>query len=404
MLIPLGTEISTRRRPIVTEAFIIVNLLVYLAGLIGEATGSFESRAVLAQWGHFDPQNFKVWQLLTYQFLHDPDGVFHIAFNLLFLWVFGQAVENRFGHLGFAAFYILGGATAGLVHAVFSIHPVIGASGSIAAVSGAFLALFPRSHIRVLVFFFIIGVYSIPALWFIGIYFVIDLINATTDMMGRQGSGVAYGAHLGGYLFGFGLAMGLLALRIVPRGEFDMVRLWQQARRRAKFRALTQHQVAGPWESASADTQQKLEQARTKAKAKEENAPWRQEGDAAVSLRVKISAQLADHDIPAAAESYRQLRRLEPEAMLPEPQQLDVANQLFAEADHAQASKAYEAMLKRYPNSPHSDEVRLMLGVIYSRHIRKPDRARDLILKVRQNLRDAAQRALADQLLAELGT
>jgi tetratricopeptide (TPR) repeat protein len=293
---------------------------------------------------------------------------------------------------------------AGLVHGVFSPNPVIGASGSIAAVSGAYLALFPRSHVRVLVFFFMIGVFSIPAIWFIGIYFAIDLINATTDLLGRGGSGVAYGAHLGGHLFGFGLAMALLATRIVPRGEFDMVRLWQQARRRAKFRALTQHQVAGPWESASADTQAKLTKAREREKAKEANAPRKQESTAVLSLRAKITAQLADHDVPAATESYRQLRRLEPEAMLHEQQQLDVANQLLSEGDHAQAAKAYEAMLARFPNSPHSDEVRLMLGVIYSRHIRKPDRARDLLTKVRKNLGDAAQRALADQLLAELGT
>ncbi len=402
MLIPLRTEIHARRRPIVTEGLLIINLLVYLAALVGEAAGMLPDRAALAELGHFDPRHFQVWQLFTYQFLHDPQDIWHIAFNLLFLWVFGQAVESRFGRIGFAAFYLGAGAMAGLVHALFSNAPVIGASGCVAGVSGAFLALFPRSHVRVLIIFFVIGVFSIPAMWFIGFYFAIDLISATTQALGHDAGGrVAYGAHIGGTIFGFVLAMVLLWWRVIPRGEFDMVRLWQQARRRAKFRALTQHPVGAARPSASAEPNRQFAAARQPQPVDVKPAPT--EDSRVAALRSAISSQLASHDFPAAAESYREMMRLNPEATLPPSQHLDIANQLFTEGDHELAARAYEAILKRSPSSHVTDDVRLMLGLIYSRHIRKPDRARDLIAAVRRNLGDTPQRALADQLLAELG-
>jgi len=402
MLIPLHTEIPARRRPIATQAIIAINVIVFLLGLLGERFGFFESRTAPAEWGNFNPQAFKLWQLVTYQFLHDPFGALHLLFNMLFLWVFGSAVENRLGHVVFAAFYLTAGAAAGIVHMFVSGSPVIGASGCVAAVSGAFLALFPRAHVRVLLWFFIIGVYSIPALWFIGFYFLIDLLNQTMDLLGRRGSDVAYAAHLGGYVFGFGVAMALLAAGLVPRGEFDMIRLWQQARRRAKFRALTQHQVGGMFESASADTSLQLASARQKSSRADEASASAQDV-ATAPLRADVTRHLAAHDLPAAAASYRAMLRLDAGSTLPEPQQLDLASQLYSEGDMASAARAYENLVERYPRSAQIDEVRLMLGLIYSRHVRKPDRARDLIRAARTSLRDASQRSLADQLLAELG-
>ena len=128
----------------VTQALIVANLVVYLVGASGSFFDRFDPEA-LANLGHFDPRDFKVWQLLTYQFLHDPHGIWHIAFNMLFLWVFGSAVEDRLGRVGFLGFYLIGGAVAALAHMAITKAPVIGASGSIAGVTGAFLALFPRS-------------------------------------------------------------------------------------------------------------------------------------------------------------------------------------------------------------------------------------------------------------------
>ena len=173
MFIPLRTNRPPRRKPVVTEALIALNLAVYLLGAAGAYLSLFEGPEALANFGHFDPRNFKAWQLLSYQFLHDPHGIWHIAFNMLFLWVFGCAVEDRLGRIGYLAFYLMAGAVAGLAQMVFAPQsPVIGASGSIAGVTGAFLALFPRSRIQVLLFFFIIFSFSFPWINNIRKYFI----------------------------------------------------------------------------------------------------------------------------------------------------------------------------------------------------------------------------------------
>ena len=132
-----------------TEALIVINLLVYMLGLAAHYWDVVNLESLI-NFGHLGRLDFKPHQLVTYQFLHDPSSIWHVAFNMLFLWVFGSAVEDRLGHIGFLAFYLVGGAIAGATHMAFDPSPVIGASGSVAAVSGGFLAFFPRSRIQVL--------------------------------------------------------------------------------------------------------------------------------------------------------------------------------------------------------------------------------------------------------------
>ena len=379
----------------VTQALIVANLVVYLVGASGSFFDRFDPEA-LANLGHFDPRDFKVWQLLTYQFLHDPHGIWHIAFNMLFLWVFGSAVEDRLGRVGFLGFYLIGGAVAALAHMAITKAPVIGASGSIAGVTGAFLALFPRSRIQILVFFFIIGTYSIPSLWFIGFYIAIDILRQLGDLLGRGGSNVAYTAHIAGYLWGFSLAVVLLATKVLKREEFDVFFLFTQSRRRAAFRAADRGGPAGMWESASADTEQRLLREAERAKPAPESTPRHAE------LRAEINRLAADHDLAAAAEKYRQLLDEAPDSVLPEQRQLDVSNQLYAEHDHAHAAAAYELLLDHYPSARGAGEVQLILAVIYARHLDRPQRARELIESAQPKLRDEAQTALAHALLGEL--
>ncbi len=269
MFIPLRTDRPPRRRPFVTEALIVVNLLVYLIGVAGTYFGTLEAGAI-SSFGHFYPREFQWWQLLSYQFIHDPDGIWHIAFNMLFLWVFGCAVEDRLGRGGFLGFYLVGGAVAAIAHSALAPEsPVIGASGSIAGVTGAFLALFPRSRIKVLVIFFFIGVFSIPSLWFIGFYFAIDVLRQSSSLLGGGEGNVAYMAHIAGYIYGFGTSFLLLATSVLKREEFDVFFVFTQARRRAAFRAASRHGPAGMFESAQADTAKRLARQQTRAKSKD---------------------------------------------------------------------------------------------------------------------------------------
>src|SRR5262245_17339958 len=122
MFIPLRTDREARRRPVVTQVLIVVNILVFIAVLAAEYGGLF-NRETLIGWGAFNPRDFHFHQLITYQFLHDPNSIWHLAFNMLFLWVFGQAVESRFGRLGFLLFYVAGGAIAALAQMMVSNDP-----------------------------------------------------------------------------------------------------------------------------------------------------------------------------------------------------------------------------------------------------------------------------------------
>ena len=414
MIIPIRTDRPPKRTPVVTQTLIVVNLLVYLLGVSGAFFGLFQNPEALASFGHFDPRDFKVWQLVTYQFVHDPHGIWHIAFNMLFLWVFGSAVEDRLGRQWFLIFYVVGGAVAALAHATFTPAPIIGASGSIAGVTGAFLALFPRSRIQVFFFFFFVGLISIPSLWFIAFYVGVDLLRQVGDVLGAGDSGVAYMAHIAGYVYGFSVGFLLLATKLLKREEFDVFYLFTQARRRAAFRAASRQGAAGVWDSAQADTGSRLSSQTARA------APPSSIDEQQAELRARINQLLATGDLQEAARTYQTLlartpppkaepRREDPDAsigatVLAEQGQLDIASQLYALGDHADAARAYEVLIQSYPTSARADEVRLILGLLYVRHLNLPQRARELIEQAKPRLLDEAQARLADQLLAELAT
>jgi membrane associated rhomboid family serine protease len=149
-------------------------------------------------------------------FLHG--GWAHFLGNMLYLWIFGDNVEDRLGHLGYAAFYVTGGVFAGGVHVLMnpgSVLPTIGASGAIAAVMGAYVLLYPTSRIMTLVvFFFWIEIVAVPAVFYLLFWFVLQLASGTLALAaaGPTQGGVAWWAHAGGFLYGF-LIIILLGLR-----------------------------------------------------------------------------------------------------------------------------------------------------------------------------------------------
>jgi membrane associated rhomboid family serine protease len=149
----------------------------------------------------------KSWlaSIFVSMFLHG--GWLHIAGNMLFLWVFGNNVEDRLGRLGFVVFYVLGGLAATGLQLAFdptSAVPNVGASGAIAAILGSYLVLFPRARIHTLVFFFFITFLELPAVAVLVGWFVLQLFSGVGEMGRELGSGgVAYWAHVGGFVFGY---------------------------------------------------------------------------------------------------------------------------------------------------------------------------------------------------------
>ena len=400
MLIPLGTDRLPPRRAITTSVLIVLNLLVFLGMILANRSG-YSSLEETLNAGAVGRNGFRPWTLLTYQFLHDPNGLGHLGFNMLFLWVFGQAVESRLGHWGFAAFYLLGGIAAALAHMVASPGPAIGASGSVAAVSGAFLALFPRATVRILLFFFLIGIYHIPALWFIAFYIVIDLLSQFAGMLGRAND-VANAAHLGGYAFGFSTALLLLAVGMLPRTDLDALYLFKQSRRRAAMRAATREYGSG-FDTATATT----------ATPRSIASPSRSDGvpelvpvvpDEHAEDRRIITEALRRDDSAAAVEAYRNAPgRLR----LADGDQAELGNRAMALGDAETAVRAYTALLERRGERTSgpggsSDDLRLLLSSMLIRRLGRPAEARPHLdaLKDRSLTPDAA--TLRDALLAEV--
>jgi membrane associated rhomboid family serine protease len=214
-LFPLKDDIPTRRTPIVTIALIAINVVVYFVferGLweLGDLGNErvLEYGAIPAEITEGEevgpPGQAPFWvTILTSMFMHG--SLLHLGGNMLFLWIFGNNIEDSMGRLTFVAFYLLGGLAALGLHIVpdpDSTIPTVGASGAIAAVLGAYARLYPRARVVTLVFIIIIfTVVTLPALVVLGLWFVLQLLPAFSDPSGA-GGGVAYFAHIGGFVFG----------------------------------------------------------------------------------------------------------------------------------------------------------------------------------------------------------
>jgi membrane associated rhomboid family serine protease len=209
-VLPLHDNVPTRRFPVVTVGLIAANLLVWL--LYQEPDFDRSVRELAFQPCEIQntcPQVGEDWWLtwFTAVFLHAGWG--HILGNMLFLWIFGNNVEDAMGRVGFLAFYILGGIAATATQTVATLAtgtladaaiPVLGASGAISAVLGAYLVLLPRARVLTLVLIFPI---HIRAMWFIGIWFFFQLLSGNAALAHPEASGgVAFFAHIGGFLFG----------------------------------------------------------------------------------------------------------------------------------------------------------------------------------------------------------
>jgi membrane associated rhomboid family serine protease len=231
-MIPIRDTIHARRFPLVNTTLIVLNVLVFLFE-VSLGAGSLD-RFVFS-FG-LVPANFWVgaglarWRpLFTSMFLHG--SWLHLIFNMLALYIFGDNVEDRLGHLRYLVFYLLGGMLAGLAHVwayQASELPTVGASGAIAAVLGAYLVLYPRARVITLIpIFFFIQVIEIPAILYLGFWFLSQLLNGTFALAGDtfQGGGVAWWAHIGGFVTGIVLVW-LFAPRRPARYYPDQYHPW----------------------------------------------------------------------------------------------------------------------------------------------------------------------------------
>jgi membrane associated rhomboid family serine protease len=220
-MIPLYDVIPSRTIPVVTIGLIVVNVLVFLFELsLGNSLDLF-----LYSYGLI-PAEFSIATLLTSMFLHG--GFAHVAGNMLFLWIFGDNVEDRMGHGRFLLFYLLCGAAAALAQTLMlpeSRLPMVGASGAVAGVMGAYFVLYPRSLIVTFVFFTFV---EVPAILFLGLWFLVQFLNGVGSVAASATSattgGIAFWAHVAGFAAG---AAGVFAFR---RPERQRVEWWDEVR------------------------------------------------------------------------------------------------------------------------------------------------------------------------------
>ncbi|MEE8169116.1 MAG: rhomboid family intramembrane serine protease [Phycisphaerae bacterium] len=399
ILFPIRTDSPVRHVPYVNYALIAINILIFFVlDVLGTST--------LATWGEQAKTPLMLWpaeplvlQFISYQFLHGDST--HLLGNMFFLWLFGNSVNGKMGHLTYLLFYLAGGAFAGLGFAAAqSATPCLGASGSVAAVTTAYLVLFPRSQVTVFYWFFIyIGTMEIGSILWIGGKMIVWDNYLAMNIKGQY-TNVAFEAHLAGYFCGFSLALLMLWIRALPRDQYDVLALFKRWYQRSTYRAAMQNpntRARAQYGRVSRNADE-LPQARPASGAAGAAEVVEASGPAA-ALRTEIGHSIYQNDFNTAADKYMELIAMDASQVLPRRQQLDVANQLMTLSRFPQAADAYEKYLTTYPRTPEAEQVSLLLGILYARYLQRYDLARKHLGEALTRLTNPQQRNQAQHWL-----
>jgi membrane associated rhomboid family serine protease len=208
-MIPYKDDNPTRTFPFVTIGFIALNVIVFVI----QFSHPDDIRRIVFSYGAI-PRSLMTFSssqpihplltLFSSMFMHG--GLLHLVTNMLYLWIFGNNIEDRLGHFRFVSFYLLSGVIAAYAHSITdpsSMIPMIGASGAVAGVLGAYLLLFPHARVHTLIILiFFIQVVRLPAFIVIGFWIVIQILNGMSSSGITNSGGVAWFAHIGGFVFG----------------------------------------------------------------------------------------------------------------------------------------------------------------------------------------------------------
>jgi membrane associated rhomboid family serine protease len=383
MFLPVRTDAPIRSTPWMNYALIAANVIAFLAQqkvLVGPREDDF----------NLIPDALTLGSFFTYQFLHAD--IMHLVGNMLFLYIFGNNVNDRMGHVGYLAFYLAGGVMAALGHLWVSDSPVIGASGSVSAVTGAFLVLFPYSRTTIVYFFYLIGAFEISSLYLILFYFLKDLL---LNFVGS--TGVAHMAHAAGTVFGFAVTLSLLVVGLLERDHFDVFGLLDRWNRRRQFRA----QVATGW-TPFGHTGRGTPPPPPARGGRATIEPVPPQMQRVMDLRAAIFEAMNEQRLADAGRLYTELKAIDPSQVLPLRNQLDLATYLAHEQRHAQAAEAYESLLRQYPAVPDASQVQLMLGLIYARYLQQYDRAATHLRAAIERLQSGSGADLAREELSRI--
>ncbi len=389
MILPFRTSITPRRTPYANYAIIAANIIVFSLTYWPHQQAQTGIVEVIRPWAQhlmLTPVHPHLWQFITYAFLHG--GLLHIFGNMFFLYIFGNNVNDKLGTVGYICFYLAGAVFAAIGHSLVSINPVLGASGAVAVVTGAYLVFFPQTLITIVYWFFIIGTMEVPALYFIAfkMIFLDNVIARTTEH-------VAYDAHLAGYAFGMIASFVLLATGLATSSHFDLWAMLRQWNRRRKYRDA----ISTGYDPYTGRTGTK------RIKSRDVTKPIAQTQDPEITrFRSEISERIYQHDMHAAAMLYLELLKLDKEQILPRQHLLDIANQLASENRREQAAEIYEKLIAHYSTYEYIEQVELMLGIIYSRYLDKSELALKHLQIAEPKLTDTNQLKMCRDEIAKL--
>jgi len=370
-------------------AIIAVNVVIFILMYSGGPQS-------MQQWASnymLTPSFPYLWQFITYAFLHGSVG--HIFGNMFFLYIFGANVNDRLGHLAYLIFYLAGAVFSALGHIAAAnfygqgaATPVLGASGAVAAVCGAYLVLFPQTLITIVYWFFFIGTMEIPALYLIVIKMIV-----IDNIISRSAPNVAYDAHLAGYAFGILAILLLRALGLLAEDHFDLWSMLKQWNRRRIYRDIVSEGV-DPFGGTISKKIEVKEVKSEKQRLAEERIS---------SLRREIMTRLSQGNPASAAELYLQLILEEPSGQpLPRQALLDIANQFMSAGNWNQAASAYERFMSYYGGYEYAEQVMLMLGIIYARYLSDSQKALEYLKKAVNRLTDPSQKKMCEDEIRRL--
>ncbi|HOL21415.1 MAG TPA: rhomboid family intramembrane serine protease [bacterium] len=346
---PVRDEFGIKRFPSVVVSIIAVNVLIFfLYGIRPEYIG------IVNQYG-FIPSRFSLITLFTSMFLHG--GLLHLGFNMWYLWLFGDNIEDRWGHILFLLFYLSGGIFAALLYSVLIPEamkdvPTIGASGAISAVLGAYAVLFPKSAIIFKYFFFAIivrfGEFELYSYVWLALWFLQQAVSTFLAGKGITTSSVAFGAHFAGFVYGMVIGIGTkLYIEAKYRENVEMGK-------NMLFQILGRKQFI----------QRGME-----------------EYGEIEEMRSKILEAMAEENKHNASELYAKLIRKYPEITLPERFQYEIAQVLVNNNLLYEASIAYKNFIITYPFSKLADNALLNLAKIFTER-GEEEKARYVLMQI----------------------
>ena len=389
MFIPISDDNPRYSTAVVNYLLIAANVIVYLLCV---TSGNYDG--IIEKWGMYPATMAREpLTIFTSMFLHA--GFLHLAGNMLFLWIVGDNIEDALGHLFYLVAYLGGGLAADILYAAFApakaaMVPTVGASGAISAIMGFYVVIFPQVRIRMLYIWFFIGTLWARAFWVIGAWFVLQLAYWGLTQ-GGQG-GVAYAAHVGGFIFGAGLAFALK--RVLP--QIDPHVRHGCARPAGRVVSATARPVAdadvpiilgGDWRRG-----QPLHGGTVEVELV----------GSAENMEHLIERRLLEGDVAGAQRVYNGYVRVYPHRPISPMLQLNLVQGLERVGNHVAAAGCLEHFLGTHPSDANVPEAKLALGLIYSRHLGHIDRARLMLGAAAVQHPVPARAALARQELAAL--